>query len=146
MRHVPQKAVELIKHWESCRLAAYDDGGGVWTIGYGHTGSDVEEGLLITQEEAEDLFREDLRCVAQSVEMFVLVPISDSQFGALVSLAYNIGLYAFSSSTLIKYLNASNYGGASREFLKWEYDNGKVLKGLRLRREAEKSLFDSVSE
>jgi lysozyme len=71
----------------------------------------------------------------------VTVPLSQNQFDALVSLAYNIGTNAFKTSTLVKYLNALDFKAAADEFLKWNRGGGKVMKGLVRRRETERALF-----
>lgn len=140
---ISQKGVDLIKHYEGCRLKAYKDIVGVWTIGYGHTGGDVHEGQVITQEEAEALLRLDLERFERGVQFQVTVPLTQNQFDALVSFSFNLGLGALKGSTLLKKLNAGDYAGAQREFLKWDMAGGKHVPGLQIRRTAESFLFGS---
>lgn len=135
------KGITLIKHFESLQLEAYDDGGGVITIGYGHTGPDVYLGLMIDEPEAERLLRFDLLTAEECVDEAVDVPLTQEQFDALVSFVFNCGCTAFRSSTLLKLLNAGNYDAASQQFGRWNKDNGKVLAGLTRRRAAETELF-----
>ena len=107
---------QAIKNHEGLRLTAYKDGGGVWTIGYGHTGSDVREGLTIPLSEAERLLTRDLRVAEGHVNDAVKVKLTQNQFDALVSFTYNLGGGAFRSSTLLKLLNAGDY--------EWALENG----------------------
>jgi lysozyme len=69
-------------------------------------------------------------------------PVTDSQLGALISFAYNVGLAALAGSTLLRLLNAGDAAGASRQFQRWSRANGKVLSGLVRRRAAEQAMFD----
>ena len=139
--NVSEKGIDLIKQFEGCRLAAYKCPGGVWTIGYGHTGIDVSPDLEITQQEAERLLKSDLIIHCNNVEKLVKVPLNQNQFDALVSLEYNIGYGAFKNSTLLKLLNEKKYKEAAEQFERWKYAGGKVLAGLVRRREKEKALF-----
>lgn len=131
---------DFIKGYESLRLSAYDDGVGVVTIGYGHTAT-ARPGMVITRAQAEQLFLRDLAPKERCVNSAVRVPLSQSQFDALVSLAFNIGCGAFQNSTLLKHLNAGNYRAAAAEFPKWNKGGGKVLGGLVKRRAAEVRMF-----
>lgn len=137
-------AIKLIQSFESCRLEAYQDGGGVLTIGWGHTGNDVFPGLKITQQQADDLFIKDLSKFEDGISKLVKIPLSDQKTGALICLSYNIGLSALSNSTLLKMVNNGQTFLAANEFLKWDHDNGKVIKGLTNRRQAERKLFLSA--
>jgi lysozyme len=143
-RQINQRGIDLIKHFEGCYLEAYKDSVGVWTIGYGHTGlvhrdGTVKAGRKITQAEAEELLRYDLRVFSKRVQGGTTVPLTDDQFAALVSFDFNTG--GFLKSTLRKKLNACDYVGAAEEFLKWDKAGGKVLKGLTRRRRSERNLF-----
>ena len=140
-----------IQRHEGLRLDAYQDSAGVWTIGYGSTkyadGTPVRQGDMLQSNAAADaLFRETLREYESVVSRSVLVPLSQPQFDALVSLAYNIGTQAFRDSTLLKRLNTHNYAGAANEFLRWNKAGGQVLEGLRRRREAERAMFLSGTD
>ena len=139
--NISQNGINLIKQFEGCRLEAYKCPAGVWTIGYGHTGSDVYKGLTITQEKAESLLKSDLIVHCNSVSKLVKVKLNQNQFDALVSFEYNVGYGNFSSSTLLKLLNKGDYAGAAGQFERWVYTGGKVLEGLKKRRKAEKELF-----
>jgi lysozyme len=105
------------------------------------TGYKVQLGEQITAEQAEEFLRSDLRAFEREVERMVLVPISPSQFAALVSFAYNLGAQALQKSTLLRLLNAHNYAGAAGQFARWTYAAGKQLPGLVRRRAAERALF-----
>jgi len=140
----------LLKRWEGLRLSAYQDSGGIWTIGYGHTSNAgppaVTKGLTITWEKAEEILANDLKKFEDSVRFLVKVPINSNQFDALVSLCYNIGAGAFSRSTVLKRLNEKDYNGAANAFLMWtkitRNDGTKItLQGLVNRRLDERKLF-----
>ena len=139
--NVSEKGIDLIKEFEGCKLQAYKCPANVWTIGYGHTGAEVHEGLKITQQEADRLLKNDLIIHCNNVEKLVTVPINQNQFDALVSFEYNIGYNAFKTSTLLKLLNQKKYKEAAEQFSRWKYAGGKVLAGLVRRREKEKALF-----
>lgn len=139
---VPAAALDLIKQYEGCALLAYRCPAGRWTIGYGHT-TGVREGDVITQAQAEQWLAEDVALFARGVERMVKVPLTPGQFGALVSLAMNIGLGALASSTLLRTLNAGDVAGARAEFARWVNAGGKRLEGLVRRRAAEAELFGS---
>ena len=87
------------------------------------------------------LLEKDLSDYCRRVESLIKVKITDNQFAALVSLAYNIGVSAFGGSTLLSYLNKGNYSAAADQFARWNKGGGKVLAGLTRRREAERKLF-----
>lgn len=132
---------QIVKDAEGLRLEAYLCPAGVWTIGYGHTGTDVWPGLVITEKWAESLLERDLRTFEAYVSGYVKVDLTQDQFDALVSFVYNIGAEAFKNSTMLKKLNAGDYEGAAKEFPRWNKSKGKVLPGLVKRREAERKLF-----
>lgn len=140
---VPKKVnnIDHIKHWEQLRLEAYlPTPNDVWTIGWGHTGT-AQKGMKITEEEAERLLRADLEWVEVSINKNVEVPLTQLQYDALASFIFNVGAYAFSRSTLLELLNASDYVGAADQLLRWNKQKGKVLKGLTRRREDEREMF-----
>lgn len=132
---------EIIKQSEGLRLEAYLCPAGVWTIGYGHTGKDVVEGMKITRGEAEELLEGDLEKFEKDILKMVKVGLTQNQFDALVSFTYNVGGGALKTSTLLKKLNAGDYMGAADEFLKWTKAGGKELPGLVKRRRTERALF-----
>ena len=113
---------------------------GLWTIGYGSTGG-VRRGMTITRDQAVLRLYHDVDDAEATVNNRVTVPLSQSQFDALVSLVFNIGGGAFRKSTLLQKLNAGDYAGASNEFMRWIKAKGRVLGGLVTRRAAERALF-----
>ncbi|HHR0802518.1 TPA: lysozyme [Enterobacter roggenkampii] len=140
-----EKGIALIKEFEGCKLTAYQDSVGVWTIGYGWTqpvdGKPIRAGMTIKQETAERLLKTGLVSYESDVSRLVKVDLTQGQFDALVSFTYNLGARSLSTSTLLRKLNASDYAGAADEFLRWNKAGGKVLNGLARRREAERALF-----
>lgn len=138
---ISQNGVDnLVKKFEGCRLEAYQDVKGVWTIGWGHT-SDVHKGMQITQAQADAMLLSDLAGFASKVAELVKVPLNTNQFDALTSFCYNVGVSAFAKSTLCQMINASNFADAAKEFDKWINSGGKVYPGLVNRRNAEQALF-----
>jgi lysozyme len=136
---IGDKGLALIKQSEGLRLDAYRDGGGVWTIGYGSTRG-VTPGMVITPGEAErrlmdDLTRHDISPLLDGART------AQNQFDAMTSLAFNIGLSRFGNSTVLKRHKLGNYQAAGNAFLLWRFDNGKPVKGLLNRREAERMLY-----
>ncbi|UHT64273.1 lysozyme [Acinetobacter lwoffii] len=143
--HVSPSGVDLICNFEGLRLKAYDDGVGVWTIGFGTTkypnGIRVKKGDTCTLDQAKAYMQNDLKSFEQTVNNTVKVPLNQNQFDALVSLAYNIGSTAFKNSTLVKRLNEGNYNAAANQFNVWVNAGGKRMQGLVNRRAAERTLF-----
>ncbi len=137
--------VDIIKQSEGLRLTAYRDGGGTWTIGWGHTGTDVYEGLVITEAEAEALLATDIAWAVDTVRRSVRVTLTGEQRAALISLTFNIGSGGFRTSTVLRRLNANDYTGAADAFLRWNkirVDGVKTFdQGLANRRERERALF-----
>jgi len=138
---ISAKGLELVKHFEGCQLKAYRCPANVLTIGYGHTGPDVKEGMTITQKQADELLKLDTERFEKSVRSCVEIPLEQTQFDALVSFAFNCGAAALSKSTLLKKLNSGDVIAAAQEFHKWNKGGGKVLAGLVRRRAAESWLF-----
>lgn len=140
-----EKGIALLKQFEGCKLTAYQDSVGVWTIGYGWTqpvdGKPIRAGMTIKQETAERLLKTGLVSYESDVSRLVKVGLTQGQFDALVSFTYNLGARSLSTSTLLRKLNAGDYAGAADEFLRWNKAGGKVLNGLTRRREAERALF-----
>ena len=138
---ISDKGVEFVQVWEQLRLEAYQDVAGIWTIGYGDT-QDVQKGQVTTEDQANKRLSRHLESVVSDVNRLVLVPLTQGQFDALVSLCYNIGIGAFSRSTLLAKLNWEDYTGAKREFTRWVYADGVRIKGLENRRAAEMGVWD----
>lgn len=139
-----RRSLNLIKKFEGLRLDAYWCPAGVLTIGYGHTGADVYEGQKITEEEAEALLLKDVENVEENIKKMIVKEVTNNQFDALVSFAYNCGTVNLGRSTLLKYVNQSKYKEAAAEFDKWVYAGKKKLNGLVKRRAAERALFEEV--
>jgi len=149
--------ISLMHYFETCKLRAYPDPGSKngepWTIGWGHTGPEVKPGLEWTQQQADSVFVDDLRRFERDVLSLVKVPLTQGQFDALVSFAYNVGSdidadtipEGLGDSTLLRKLNAGDYAGAAIEFLKWNKNDGKPMRGLTRRRHAEMGLFNGMS-
>lgn len=138
-----QPLIHLIKNFEGCVLHAYRDGGGVLTIGWGTT-SGVYEGMVITQEQADQLFMDDLmKRFVPGVERLVKVPLNDNQFCALVDFAYNCGVGALGASTLLRELNSNCPPEVvAKEFGRWVHDeHGNIEPGLVRRRQFDHDLF-----
>lgn len=136
---------KLITNFEGLALVAYQCPAKVWTIGSGTTvypsGQSVQQGDTCSKEQALTYKTYDLMRFSKLVNQTVNVPLTQNQFDALVSLAYNIGANAFRQSTLLKKLNIADYDGAAEQFLVWNKSKGKVLKGLVNRRTQERALF-----
>ncbi|WIA55086.1 lysozyme [Sphingobium sp. WTD-1] len=114
------------------------------TIGWGFTtwnGKKVQLGQKITQAEADAALIKEYDAYEAQVRALVKVPVSANQLGALVSFAFNVGVGALRSSTLLRMLNAGNYAGAAQQFARWDKAGGRVLAGLTKRRAAEAMLF-----
>ncbi len=136
-----QSGLKILKHYEGCRLEAYQDIVGIWTIGYGDT-ENVHPGLVITQAEAEERLRNRLaRDFEPSVLQCLTHIATQYQFDAMVCLAYNIGAVAFANSTLVRLFNAGDIQLAADQFPRWDKAGGKSVKGLRRRRAAERALY-----
>src|SRR5579883_2831904 len=133
----------LTTGFEGLRLQAYLDAVGVWTIGYGHTGPDVHPGRTITKDEAEAILQADLAKHVAAVNRLVHVDLTQGQFDALVDFSFNLGDHALAGSTLLRLVNAREFGAAQDEFPKWDHAGGRVLPGLLARRQAEAVLFAS---
>lgn len=145
-------AIELILKCEGLRLYSYPDIGGVWTIGYGHTGTEVVPGMIWTRETAERQFFADLRGFILGVRKACKIPPTENQLGAMVSLAYNIGMgwegkkptvakEGFRQSTTLLRHNQGRHVEAAEAFGKWIKVNGKDSAGLKTRREMERKLY-----
>jgi lysozyme len=134
-----QACYSLTEASEGCKLHSYQDTGGVWTIGYGHT-SGVRPGQVITQAVAETLLKHDMEYAAGIVNAHAM-PCTQNQFDALTDFVFNVGPSLFLSSTLLKKHLAGDHQGAANEFPKWKYDNHVVQPGLVTRRAAERKLY-----
>ena len=129
----------LLAYFETFKPTAYRDQHGVLTIGYGHTGDDVTEGMTCTYEQAVGWLTIDVARAEEGVSDHVKVIIAQHEFDAMVSLAFNIGVTAFANSTLLSMLNAAE--DAADQFLVWDRIAGQTNSGLLARRHVERALF-----
>ena len=141
-QRINDTGLKLLTNFEGCELTAYDDGVGVWTIGYGHT-ADVVRGMTITQAQAEEMLRQDLETFESYVTDLVTVDVNPDQFSALVCFCYNTGPGedGFGGSTLLRLFNSGDFAGAAQQFLRWNKGGGEPMLGLTRRRLAEQALF-----
>jgi len=133
-------ASDLAKAFEGCILKAYRDIAGVWTIGYGHCGKEVYEGLVWTQEQADEALEHDLQA-AQALLALYSPGLTDGVLVALTDFVFNLGIGRYRTSTLCQLVNAKNWPMAKVEILKWDHSNGAVVPGLLRRRQAEAALI-----
>ena len=144
--NVSDKCINMIKHHEGFVRKPYQDPIGLWTVGVGHLIGDgkklpKEWNKEFTDEEVDNILCEDLERFEIGIQRLTKVSLTQSQFDALVSFSFNVGLGNFQSSTLRSKLNRGDYEGASNEFPKWRKAGGKILTGLVRRRADEKALF-----
>lgn len=142
---VNQATIDLIKRWEGCKLKAYKCPAGVWTVGYGLTSRagfiEVGPNTTLTQEEADWYLERVVSDFAEKIRPMITAPITENQFGAFVSLAYNIGVGAFQKSSALRRFNAGDLTKVPDAMRMWRKANGKVVQGLVNRRESEIKLF-----
>jgi len=149
---INQATINLVKKWEGFKAEAYLCPANVWTIGYGTTtragvGLTVAKGMRITEAEAEHYLQQGLNKFAEQIRSHITAEINENEFGAFVSLAYNIGPSAFIKSSALRHFNAGDKARAAESIKLWNKAtiNGKrqVLKGLVNRREDEVALFNT---
>ena len=146
--YITKLAFEKIKEFEGCKLQAYQDAAGVWTIGYGHT-YNVRQGDKISQQYADMLLQEDIEHVERH-----LIALHDPEVGcwtkaqldAVVCFAFNVGIQRWRTSTLRRYIMQDKPAQKIvEEWMHWVYAGGKQLPGLVKRREWEAERFFDVS-
>lgn len=142
---ISRKCIELVKEFEGFSPVPYLCPAGYWTIGYGEVlgreWKDEWKDLRLTREAAEIRLRHKLIQYSLAILPLIKVPYHQYMLDALTSFSYNVGIFAFRSSTLRSKLNRREYYDAGEEFLKWVYAGGKKLKGLERRRIKERELF-----
>lgn len=142
MMQLGDKGQALIRSFEKLSLVAYlPTPTDRLTIGWGHTGPEVVEGLVWTPEQCEVALLHDTAWAVRTVNATTDVPLTQNQFDALVAFTFNVGATAEGHSTLIKLVNARQWPQAADEFPRWNRQHGGVLAGLTRRREAERALF-----
>jgi len=139
---ISDEGLELIKKFEGCETKAYQDSVGVWTIGYGHT-KNVKENDEISEDYAMSMLKEEIVEYEQYIENLIDISLSQCEFDALCSWVYNLGPTNLKESTLLKELNHANFERVPDEIKRWNKAGGKVLDGLKRRREAEALLFQA---
>lgn len=151
---ISETGINLIKQLEGCRLQAYDDFTGkpvgfsdvvkgTLTIGVGHTGKDVTKGLVISEERASELLKNDIKNVEKTINEVVKVPLNQNQYDALCCFVFNIGCSAFRDSTMLKLINTNQFAKAADCFKDWHRGNN-IPHLLDNRRKKEKELFIKV--
>lgn len=144
MRMSPNGLKKLME-WEGTVLHVYKDAAGLPTIGTGHLiqpGEDFTKGL--TTSEAQDLLASDLIRFEEAVNSRVTVPLAQNQYDALVSFAFNVGVGAFKTSTLLKKLNDGDVSAVPAQLMLWTKAGGKTCDGLITRRKNEVRLWETV--
>lgn len=145
--------LNIIKKYEGQRLESYQDSVGIWTIGFGHTGPDIEEGDTCSEAQANAWLLIDISNAEKIIKNSVTVNINENQRAALVSFCYNVGpgregvkdglvhLKSGGQSHLLIYTNQEEFDKAADQFLNWAKAGGVVLPGLMKRRVEERALF-----
>lgn len=141
MRYATDRGINLIKSFEGFSAITYIDAAGIPTIGFGHA---IRKGEYfpggITEEQATEILRRDVRHASNAVTRLIRVPLTDNQFDVLTSFTYNLGAAALQRSTLRAKINREDYDVAS-EFPKWCWAGGRKLPGLVKRRKIEAGLY-----
>ena len=135
--------LKLIRDSEGCKLTAYQCPAGVWTVGYGYTGTDIKKGVCWTQEKADEcLLVTAMGVLNQAIKASPILETANMEKqAAIADFIYNLGIGNYSKSTLKKQVNAGNWMAASSEIKKWNKAAGKELKGLTIRRQKEAALL-----
>jgi lysozyme len=141
--NIPEKAIEIVKHFEGIRLIRYNDVIGFPTIGYGHLCKPNDGLIEITQEQADDLLMQDLQIAASAVNRLTSCPLNNNQFAALIDFVFNLGVGSYQASTLRMVINRGDLEDVPAQFNRWVYGNGTKIPGLVARRKAEADLFFS---
>jgi lysozyme len=145
MRQINSAGLQLIKNYEKCVLNAYQDQGGIWTVGYGSSSymhPEIVKGLTITRDQAELYLQKDLEKFYQ-LDHYISEEVNDNQYSALICLAYNVGLAAVKLSQTLKLINEGL--SPDKEWMGFNKVNGVVSNGLINRRKAELELYHELS-
>lgn len=137
-------AAAIIKSFEGCKLVAYQDVRGIWTIGWGHT-QGVHLGQTCTQAQADAWLESDLKEAAYELLQYSPGPFAPGAQDALTSFVFNLGIGNYRSSTLREYVDSQNWAAVKTELLKWTHSGGLVIAGLARRRQAESDLITEVA-
>lgn len=137
-----QQGIDLIKHFEGCKLEAYECSANVWTHGWGHT-KHVQEGDKVTQKEADQNLLYDIQMIETHMTRLIRVELLQHQWDAIVSWCFNLGCGALRRSTMLLVMNSNDLEGVTKELVRWNLVKGKLSKGLERRRKSEAHLFDT---
>jgi len=140
MTRINKAGVEFIKLEEGLRLAAYKDSGGLPTIGWGHI-LGVKMGDVMTLKQAQEALANDIAHTENLIRPFIKRDLTQNQWNAVVSFAFNLGWENFAGSTLLKCINAGDFKMAQSEFHRWIYVGKTQSDGLRGRRAREAKVF-----
>lgn len=140
---ISEQGLALIRKFEGFSATPYICPAGLKTIGYGHV---IREGetlpeKVISREQGEIILKQDVRLYSEAIALLVSVPLNQNQFDALISLIYNIGVYAFEKSSLLRFLNQGDFEKTAAEFNRWVYVKKQKNRGLIARRAVESQLF-----
>lgn len=140
---ISKEGINFIKSLEGFSSKPYKCSANILTIGYGHTGKDVLENMVVSKKVAEAILVNDLIDFEDNLNSIVRpsINLNQNQFDALISLSYNIGMQAIAESTLIKVLNNAEYKKAANHFLDWIRAGTNIIPGLINRRLKERKLF-----
>ena len=147
--NVSERGIRLIKHHEGVRNRPYRCPAGLWTVGVGHLigdGKSLPESWnrLFTKEEIDGILKRDLQRFERGVlKMLPNVPLRQGEFDCLVSFSFNLGLGTFQRSTLRQALLRGDKKAAMESLMKYCRAGGRILRGLQIRRQDEKALFES---
>ena len=142
MKIYSKSGLALTAQFEGCSLVAYRDLGGIWTIGHGHT-TNVDAGDTCTQSQAEQWLIDDTKAASDAVNNLVKINLTQGEHDALTDFVFNVGIGAFSRSTMLKLLNDNHLPEAADQFHRWDMVSGRHVAGLLRRREAEEKEFMS---
>ena len=137
-----QSGLSLTESFEGCKLEAYQDVAGIWTIGYGHIAG-VKAGDTCTQEQAVTFLQQDLQTVVADLNRHLGVTVTQGEFDALVDFGFNLGIHAMETSTLWRLLQAGDFAGAAAQFPRWDKAGGAICEGILRRRLAEQGEFNA---
>ncbi len=140
------KACAIIKDFENFKEFAYLDSGGVWTYGYGftktQTGNPVKKNDWINKNDSDKFIEKIVKSDFEEIKKLLKQNLNKNQLSALLSFVYNIGVTRFRRSTLLSLINKkADENTVSKEFLKWVYDNGQIVRGLQNRRIKEVAIY-----
>ncbi|MFZ2190085.1 MAG: lysozyme [Candidatus Magasanikiibacteriota bacterium] len=136
--NLSDKGLDLLTIREGKRNKAYKDVKGIWTIGVGHTGPEVVEGLVWDDATIKQVLKQDCSIAEKAIKTYVFTPLTQNQFDALVSFIFNVGVNAFRRSTLCAKLNMRDFVGAAEQFDRWH-----IPAAIIGRRDSEKAQFSS---